>query len=148
MEAVIRELTAELGRTPSDQEVADKLGLEVKRWRRIMVDFRSVGLISADTRKTDQEDLSAPEFPADAASQPDFICSRREMRGALGGAMRILPERYQMVVRLYYTDEMTMKEIGGILGVNESRVSQIHKSALARMAEALTASGIDSSRAF
>ena len=62
--------------------------------------------------------------------------------------MRTLPERYQKVVVLYYTNEMTMKEIGGILGINESRVSQIHKSALEKMAVVLQSNGINSSNAF
>jgi RNA polymerase sigma factor for flagellar operon FliA len=62
--------------------------------------------------------------------------------------MTTLPERYHRVVVLYYTHEMTMKEIGGILGINESRVSQIHKSALEKMAATLQESGITSSRAF
>ena len=62
--------------------------------------------------------------------------------------MKTLPERYRKVVLLYYTNEMTMKEIGGILGINESRVSQIHKSALEKMGVALQANGISSSQAF
>ena len=66
----------------------------------------------------------------------------------LGVAMKTLPERYRKVVLLYYTNEMTMKEIGGVLGINESRVSQIHKSALEKMQAALQASGITSSQAF
>jgi RNA polymerase sigma factor for flagellar operon FliA len=148
MEAVVRELTAELQRTPSDEEVAERLGLDVKRWRRMMLDLRTIGLISADTRGGDQDELPVPEFPANPETQPDSMCAREEMRGALGGAIRVLPKRYQKVVTLYYTNEMTMKEIGGVLGINESRVSQIHKSALARMAGVLTASGIHSSQAF
>ena len=62
--------------------------------------------------------------------------------------MKTLPERYQKVVSLYYSAEMTMKEIGGVLGVNESRVSQIHKLALEKMGAVLQDSGINSSRAF
>jgi RNA polymerase sigma factor for flagellar operon FliA len=65
----------------------------------------------------------------------------------LAQAMQVLPERYQKVVILYYTKEMTMKEIGGLLGINESRVSQIHKSALSKMAEALESNGITSAAA-
>ena len=107
-----------------------------------------MGIVSADTRKTDQDDLPMLEFPAPPCTRPDYIASRHEMIGAIGSAMRLLPERYQTVVRLYYTNELTMKEIGGFLGVNESRVSQIHKAALARMAEAMAATGISSSRAF
>jgi RNA polymerase sigma factor for flagellar operon FliA len=62
--------------------------------------------------------------------------------------MQCLPERYQKVVFLYYTNELTMKEIGDILGVNESLVSQIHKSALSKMANALHSAGIHSAQAF
>ena len=57
------------------------------------------------------------------------------MRTTLARAIGTLPERYQKVVFLYYTNEMTMKEIGDVLGVNESRVSQIHKTALKKMAD-------------
>ncbi len=76
------------------------------------------------------------------------MCVREQLHDALWGAMKKLPERYQKVVVLYYTKEMTMREIGGILGINESRVSQIHKSALAKMAAVLQASGIRSLEAF
>jgi RNA polymerase sigma factor for flagellar operon FliA len=148
MEAAARDLSTELQRNPTEQEIADKLGVEVDRWRKMMVDLRNVGLVSASTRPADQEDLPAPEFPGDPDTRPDEMCSREELKGALGGAMRTLPDRYKKVVVLYYSKEMTMKEIGGVLGINESRVSQIHKSALARMAASLNANGIYSSRAF
>ncbi len=66
----------------------------------------------------------------------------------LQDAMKRLPERYRKVVVLYYSKDMTMREIGGILGINESRVSQIHKSALEKMAVALGTAGVHSSHAF
>ncbi len=59
-----------------------------------------------------------------------------------------LPERYRRVVQLYYAQEMTMREIGDLIGINESRVSQIHKAALHKMAVTLQAAGIESSTAF
>jgi len=62
--------------------------------------------------------------------------------------MQVLPERYKKVVLMYYKNEFTMKEIGQHLGINESRVSQIHKSALEKMANALHQAGIASSQAF
>lgn len=147
VEAIMQELTAELHRTPTDEEMADRLGMDVERWRQTMIDLRNVGMISASTRSNDQEDLPAPEFPAKPESQPDSMCEREQMRTVLGSAMKTLPQRYQMVVSLYYTNEMTMKEIGGVLGINESRVSQIHKSALEKMATALHSTGIHSSQA-
>src|SRR5207248_10082298 len=142
------ELASTLQRNPTESEIAQKLGLDEERWRSMMLDLRNVGLISASTRGNENDDLPAPDFPSKPETQPDSICAREQLRSVLGDAMKTLPERYQKVVLLYYTNEMTMKEIGGILGINESRVSQIHKSALARMATVLTASGIYSSRAF
>jgi RNA polymerase sigma factor for flagellar operon FliA len=148
VEMATRDLTAELQRTPTEAEVADRLGIDMDRWRQMMVDLRNVGLVSASSRTTDHEDLPAPEFPSSPDLQPDSMCAREQLRTALEMAMKGLPERYRKVVALYYTSEMTMKEIGGMLGINESRVSQIHKSALAKMASALESAGIHSSQAF
>jgi RNA polymerase sigma factor for flagellar operon FliA len=148
VEAATRSLAATLQRNPTEEEVAEKLGVEQSRWRQMMIDLRNVGLISASTRGPEGEDLPAPEFPGRPDTQPDRICAREQLRSALVGAMDVLPERYRKVVLLYYSNEMTMKEIGGILGINESRVSQIHKSALEKMAVALHSNGIHSSNAF
>lgn len=148
VEAVTRELASELQRNPTEAEVAQKMGVEVERWRQMMVDLRSVGLVSASTRGPEQDDLPAPDFPAKPELQPDRMCAQQQLRNMLAEAMRVLPERYQKVVLLYYTNELTMKEIGGMLGINESRVSQIHKSALEKMAVALQSNGIHSSHAF
>jgi RNA polymerase sigma factor for flagellar operon FliA len=148
VEAATRDLSSTLQRAPTEAEVAAKLGMDVDRWRTMMLDLRNVGLVSASTRSNDNEDLPAPDFPSKVENQPDSICAREQLRGVLGDAMKTLPERYQKVVVLYYTNEMTMKEIGGVLGINESRVSQIHKSALEKMMVVLQANGIQSSQAF
>jgi RNA polymerase sigma factor FliA len=148
LEAATRELAGELHRAPSEAELANKMGVDVERWRHMMVDLRNVGLVSASQRPADQEDLPAPDFPAAVESQPDSMCSQQQLRNALAIAMKVLPERYQKVVALYYTNELTMKEIGGMLGINESRVSQIHKTALEKMAVVLHENGIRSSSAF
>ncbi len=148
VEAATRDLAASLQRTPTEAEVAEKLGMDVDRWRNMMLDLRNVGLISASTRANENEDLPAPDFPSKPETQPDSICAREQLRSVLGIAMKTLPERYQKVVLLYYTNEMTMKEIGGVLGINESRVSQIHKSALEKMMAVLQQNGITSSQAF
>ena len=148
VEAVTRDLAAELQRNPTEIEIAGKLGIEVDRWRQMMVDLRNVGLISASTRANDQEDLPAPDFPSKPETQPDNMCSHEQLRSVLGVAMKTLPERYQKVVTLYYTNEMTMKEIGGVLGINESRVSQIHKAALEKMQVVLQLNGIGGTQAF
>ena len=148
LEAATRDLTAELKRTPTEAEVAARLGVDQERWRQMMLDLRNVGLISASTRAPEHDDLPAPDFPSSPETQPDNMCAREQMRAMLDQAMTVLPDRYKQVVVLYYTNDMTMKEIGNVLGINESRVSQIHKSALEKMNVALQSTGIHSSRAF
>jgi RNA polymerase sigma factor FliA len=148
VEAATHDLSVTLQRAPTEAEVAEKVGVDVERFRTMMIDLRNCGPISASSRSNENEDLPPPDFPAKPDTQPDSMCAHEELRSVLGEAMKTLPERYHKVVILYYTNEMTMKEIGGVLGINESRVSQIHKSALEKMAAALQASGITSSRAF
>ena len=148
IETATRVLTSKLGRVPSESEVAESMGFDAKRWRRVAMELRMVGLLSASSRQTEQNGSLQPEFPARADSQPDFMCEHEQLRVTLARAMHTLPERYQKVVFLYYSNDMTMKEIGDVLGVNESRVSQIHKSALEKMAGALRSAGIHSARVF
>jgi RNA polymerase sigma factor for flagellar operon FliA len=112
----------------------------------MVMELRTVGLMSASGYSSDT-DAAAPDFPAKPDSQPDRMCAHEELRAVLSTAMRALPERYRKVVVLYYTKEMTMKEIGGLMGINERRVSQIHKTALEKMAAALHSAGIHSTEA-
>ncbi|MBI1789285.1 MAG: FliA/WhiG family RNA polymerase sigma factor [Acidobacteria bacterium] len=149
VEAITRDLSAKLERMPTEAEIAEKMGVEVERWRQMVVELRTVGLISASGRGPDRDNnMAAPEFPAKQEFQPDSMCAKEQLREMLLSAMKTLPERYQKVVVMYYTNDMTMKEIGGLLGINESRVSQIHKTALEKMATVLQANGIHSSGAF
>ncbi len=148
VESATRELASTLQRNPTESEVAAKLGIDPERWRTMMIDLRNVGLVSASTRANENEDLPAPDFPSGPETQPDSMCAHEQLRSTLGVAMKTLPERYQKVVSLYYSNEMTMKEIGTVLGINESRVSQIHKAALEKMQVALEAHGIRSPQAF
>lgn len=148
VEQVTRDLAGELHRNPTEAEVAARMGVEVDRWRQMMLDLRNVGLVSASTRAQDSEDMPAPDFPTSPDSHPDTMCAKEELKSLLKTALDTLPERYQRVVLLYYSNELTMKEIGNMLGINESRVSQIHKAALEKMANALGQAGISSAAAF
>jgi len=147
VDAAVRELSMKLGRTPQDTEVAQELGIGLERWRRMQMEMRTVGLVSS-TPAPDHEADRSQEFAAKADFQPDHIAEHRQLQTTLARAMSSLPERYQKVVFLYYTNDLTMKEIGDILGVNESRVSQIHKTALKKMQVALQSEGIHSAEAF
>lgn len=148
VEQVTRDLCALLQRNPTEDELAARMGVDVTRWRQMAMELRTVGMVSSSARPNDNEDAPAPEFPAREDNQPDSMCARQQLRSKLEVAMQCLPDRYKKVVVMYYSNEMTMKEIGGVLGINESRVSQIHKSALEKMATALQTAGITSSTAF
>jgi RNA polymerase sigma factor for flagellar operon FliA len=148
MDMVTRALSAELHRNPTEEEVANRMGVGLARWRQMLVELRSVGLISASSRRPENDDLPAPDFPARKDELPDHLCAQQELRGVLGSAMKTLPPRYQMVVDMYYAKDMTMREIGQSMGINESRVSQIHKAALERMNNVLSGLGVQSAAAF
>jgi len=148
LEAVTRDLTAQLGRAPTEMEIAEAVGVPIERWRRMALELTNLGVVSVSSLRPDPDNNAPVEFPAAADSQPDSMCAKEELRSALAVAMKDLPKRYQRVVFLYYTNEMTMKEIGEELGVNESRVSQIHKVALQKMASSLRSAGIESTTAF
>lgn len=148
VEEVTAKLTAKLGRPPAENEIAAEMGLSPRRWQSLMVDFRSLNAAAVQQSPRETEDQLAPEIPACPAESPDRLFARSELRGKLAAAMQTLPERYKQVVKMYYEGELSMKEIGGRLGVNESRVSQIHKGALERMQAALGGFGIASAAAF
>jgi RNA polymerase sigma factor for flagellar operon FliA len=144
LDAVTHEFAAKMERTPTEAEIAEKMGMDVTRWRQVAVDMQVVGLVSASTRPADDENQTAPEFPATDHLNPDVLAGRTELRGLLSAAMGTLPARYQTVIGLYYLGGKTMREIGNRLGINESRVSQIHTAALSKMGVNLQAAGIHS----
>ena len=113
VEAATRELSATLAAHAHRSRNRREAGRRCRALAQMMLDLRSVGLISASSRTAEHDDLPAPDFPSKPETQPDNMCSREQMRSVLGVAMKTLPERYQKVVVLYYTNEMTMKEIGG-----------------------------------
>ena len=91
VEAATRDLASTLQRAPTEAEVAEKLGMDVDRWRTMMLDLRNVGLISASTRSNEGDELPAPDFPSNPDTQPDSICAREQLRAVLGVAMKTLP---------------------------------------------------------
>ena len=147
LEEVTRELSAVMERNPTEVEIAEKMGMNLERWRQVALELRMVGFLSASSRMVDNEEGPAPEFPATADSNPGVMAGQRQLEAMLADAMSELPRRYQEVIHHYYNGGKTMREIGESMGVNESRVSQIHKAALERMAERLQACGIRSAEA-
>jgi RNA polymerase sigma factor for flagellar operon FliA len=146
VDSVTRDLSLKMGRMPSETEVAAEMGLSMDRWRRMSMELRTVGVVSASAGP-DQDRDRTQEFAAAPDFRPDRMCEQGQLKNTLARAIRTLPERYQKVVFLYYTNDLTMREIGEMLGVNESRISQIHKTALRKMATVLQAEGIASAEA-
>src|SRR5471030_238638 len=108
VDSVIRELSTKLGRTPNDGEVAEEMGVGMDRWRRMQMEMRTVGPVSA-TPPPDQEVDRSKEFAAAPDCQPDRMCERRELQSTLAHAIACLPKRYQKVVSLYYTDRKSTR---------------------------------------
>ncbi len=148
VESLRGDLAAKLQREPNEAEMAQAMGLTLRRWQALLVDFRSLGLAASQLQASEREEGYISEAAAGPANAPDKVFAREELKAKLLVAMETLPERYKQVVELYYVRDLTMKEIGGMLGVNESRVSQIHKSALERMQLVLRDEGIQSPEAF
>ncbi len=144
LEEITRELAATMERNPTELEIAEKMGMDVDRWRQVAIELRMVGLMSASSRAPESENQSVPEFPAGNELNPDVLTGQREVKAVLAKAMKSLPDRYQAVIQYYYAGGRTMREIGDALGINESRVSQIHRAALEKMNESLQAVGIHS----
>lgn len=125
---VIRYLENVLGREPQDREIADHMGLELEEYYHIINDSVSSRLFSYE-QVLEEGTLAEPA--ADSAVVDDL--TKEAMRTALVAGIKQLPEREALVLSLYYDDELNLKEIGEVLGVSESRISQIHSQAVARL---------------
>lgn len=129
--AAVREVENRTGRDARAAEVAEVLGIGIDEYHRALESAVSTRLLSFDQLADDPERAQLlPEAP-DLA--PDGFCEADEFREALAAAIGHLPEREQMVLSLYYDDELNLREIGEVLGVSESRVCQIHGQAVVRI---------------
>jgi RNA polymerase sigma factor for flagellar operon FliA len=146
IERAIAELERKLHRAPTDEEIADKVGITTAELEDSLTDISRSSIAALDELWTvntggggDQialidtiEDSEAPD--------PQGSLSETEMKEAIGEAIARLPEREKLVVTLYYYEELTLREIGEVLGVTESRVSQLHTKAVLRLKARLSGS--------
>ncbi|WP_420239902.1 FliA/WhiG family RNA polymerase sigma factor [Telmatobacter bradus] len=138
VEEAIRTLTARNGTAPGEPEVADELGLSLEDYQQLLGDLKGleIGTLHME-RNEDSGEEELAYVPGRPEEDPLFRCLRGELEERLADAIVHLPDRERLVMTLYYYEEMTMREIGLALGVVESRVSQVHASAVAHLRSAL-----------
>ena len=138
VEEAIRSVTQRLGRAPAEQEIAAEMELSLEGYQQLLGDLKGLEIGSLHMeRSEDSGDEELAYVPGSPEEDPLFRCLKGEMKQCLIDAIEELPEKERLVLTLYYYEELTMKEIGQTLGVVESRVSQIHSSAVLRLRVAL-----------
>jgi RNA polymerase sigma factor for flagellar operon FliA len=138
VEEAIRVLTARMGHAPNEAEVAQEMALELEEYQLLLGDLKGleIGTLHME-RNEDSGEEELAYVPGRPEEDPLFRCLRGELEERLAEAIQNLPDRERLVMSLYYYEEMTMREIGLALGVVESRVSQVHASAVVHLRGAL-----------
>ena len=133
----VREIENQEGRDARDVEVAEKLGIDLHEYHRILQDATGCRVFSIDDAGVNGDD--APQPVADAPrNEPLDSLHNADFKAALAEAISNLPERERLVMAMYYDEELNLREIGDVLGVSESRVCQIHGQALIRLRARMT----------
>ena len=135
IETVIREVEQATGRSASDEEIASGLGITEAEYLEWQSQMKITGLVSLNEYMEQGSDVPR-EYNRTTTSNfeaPEEKVEREELTKVLGEALKLLTEKEQKVITLYYYEELTLKEISNILEVSESRVSQLHTRALQKM---------------
>jgi RNA polymerase sigma factor for flagellar operon FliA len=137
LDAVSSKLQSQLGRLPEDEEIAKEMGVTLEEFFNTLNETRNMPLLSL-------EDLGIARHSGDKQSLLDTLEGKgdhdpqtqmrlTELKTLIAEAIDSLPEKERLMVSLYYYEELTMKEIGEVLGITESRISQIHSKAVYRL---------------
>jgi RNA polymerase sigma factor for flagellar operon FliA len=131
------ELEDKLGRVPYDDEVCDHLGIEMSEFEKLLADSAPANVFSLDEtfgRSDDSKEMSISETIEDKNSDnPLQKLGFDEAKKTLKEAIMTLPEKEKLVIALYHFEELTLKEIGAVLDITESRVSQIHSKVMLKL---------------
>jgi RNA polymerase sigma factor for flagellar operon FliA len=142
IERAIAELEAKLGRAPNDEEISARLGLSQDELDESLSEISRTSIAALDelwTVSSGGDQVALIDTIEDTAlPNPQLALAETELREAVGEAIARLPEREKLVITLYYYEELTLREIGEVLGVTESRVSQLHTKAVLRLKSRLT----------
>ena len=127
---VIRKIENETGEDAKDVDVALALGISLGDYHQILIDSSSSRIYSIDTMEENTQDAA---IPSSGEKNPEEAFSNDEYQRQLAESIRLLPDKEQLVMSLYYDDELNFREIGEILEVTESRICQLHGQALLRI---------------
>src|SRR5580704_4531105 len=132
MEQAVLDCKGRLGRDPSETEIAAALEINLSQLQRLLFDLRGldVGSLQLDLDLAGNSEVALHGRAGRDEEDPYHQTLRLEMQGLLTGAVDQLPVREREVLALYHFAELTMKEVGAVMGIGESRVSQIHSSAM------------------
>lgn len=127
------ELYSELGRYPTDEEIAGRLGVTSQQYQEDLANASLCNLLSLDSVFDDQEQSGADVADHDASGRPEDTLLRRELLDTLTEGITSLRENEQLVISLYYRKNLSMKEIAQVMEVSEPRISQIHSRAIQKL---------------
>ncbi len=143
LDRTIAALEADLGRSPTDEEISDKLNIPMEEFHGLINQVRPVSLLSIDDQPTfsDSDKKSIANLLEGAKSNSPFNqLNVKVVKDVVARAIEELPERQRLVLSLYYFEDLNLKEIGQVLRVTESRVSQLHAQAVVRLRAKLAVS--------
>lgn len=135
IESVIREIEQSTGHSASDEEIAQTLGISEEEYTDWQSQMKITGVVSLNEYMEQGSDVSQDYSSHTTArfESPEEKVEKQELAMVLGEALKLLTEKEQKVITLYYYEELTLKEISNILEVSESRISQLHTRALQKM---------------
>jgi len=135
IEEAHRELKLRFGRAATEPELATELAMTLEDFQHLLGELRGLDLGSLQAESMDpQADEDVLSYrPGGSDKDPFYLCLDGEIRSHIATALEDLDKKEKQVVTLYYLEELTMKEVGAVLGVGESRVSQIHSAAIVRL---------------
>jgi RNA polymerase sigma factor for flagellar operon FliA len=137
LERIVGRLETRLGRSASDEEIAQELGINVKELHSLILKISGASILSLSDvwYVGDESDkISVMEsIESPKSLNPDVIVEREEIKNTIVQAIRELPDKEKKVLILYYYEDLTLKEIGEVLQVTESRISQLHTKAILRL---------------
>jgi len=135
IESALRKLEHRLGRTPVESEIAAELGLQLAEYQSLLNKVRGTQLVYLEDMSGRNEDDESflDRHVADEKADPLNMLRDQRLRESLVAAIKLLPEREQYIMSMYYEHDMNLKEIAAVLDVTESRVCQLHSQSIARL---------------